>query len=359
VTEQLKEKSCVMLLGPTGVAAVNIDGETIHSALHIPTDKSQFKELTGEAARNFCNRMEKVKFLVIDEYSMIGTFMLKMIDLRCRQGTGKNLPFGGLFLYMFGDIRQLPPVLDTALYATNLSDDGKVLISTFEKVFFLKQCFRQEDPEFQNILDNLSTGNSTVSDYDILSQRFMNNVRNKEEFASSLRLFATKQEVFEYNYSTLQDMKDNEGQSIPVAKIMAKHNNKTAKKGKADDADGMHQVLYLAKGAKVMLRSNLWVEKGLVNGTVGEVMDIVYEPDSEVPLAFPSFIMCKFSSYTGVGIGPDNLVPVPSILKSWSSKRNVKCTRQQFPLVLCYACSIYKAQGITVEKVFIFFGTIF
>ena len=60
-----------LLLGPTGVSAINIGGATIHSVLKIPTKRKNFKELKGESARKFCDMIENVKFIIIDEYSMI------------------------------------------------------------------------------------------------------------------------------------------------------------------------------------------------------------------------------------------------------------------------------------------------
>ncbi|XP_052124362.1 uncharacterized protein LOC113216456 [Frankliniella occidentalis] len=86
----------VLVLAPTGVAAVNIKGSTIHSRLFISSMK-EFADLTNEAARKFCNNMKNVKFVIVDEYSMVGCGMLGMIYLRLRQATGRpNDLFGGL-----------------------------------------------------------------------------------------------------------------------------------------------------------------------------------------------------------------------------------------------------------------------
>lgn len=126
---------------------------------------------------------------------MVGCYMLRSIDLRCRQGTGVNEPFGGIFVYLFGDICQLPPVKDPALYGQPLEDhglQGKALVHTFEKVFILETCFRQQDIEFQKILDAVSVGCSTVSDNSYLSKRFASSAENKDDFKSALRLFSTK-----------------------------------------------------------------------------------------------------------------------------------------------------------------------
>lgn len=287
---------------------------------------------------------------------MIGCAMLRLIDLRCRQGTGIDEPFGGLYCYFLGDYRQLPSVKDTPMYGLPNEDDeyapdGKLLVSTFEKVFVLSTCFRQEDQQFLNILDNLSTGNSTKADYDILSKRFKMNVKDQDEFQDALHLFATKAEVFQFNYEKLQNLQDISTKlPVPVAKIIGQHNCKTALASKPDDADGLQSVLYIANGCNIMLRNNLWVEKGLVNGTVGKVVDVIYNNDEAAPNSFPAVIICKFPTYTGPGLGPENLIPIPSISKSWSSN-SVNCTRRQFPLSVAYACSIYKSQGMTLDKV--------
>ncbi|KAK3911119.1 ATP-dependent DNA helicase [Frankliniella fusca] len=343
VSEKLNSKLAVLLLGPTGVAAANIDGVTVHPSLHIPQDRRMLQELSGAFARNFCDKLENVKFLVLDEYSMCGAEMLNMIDQRCRQGTGKNEPFAGLFTYFLGDIRQLPPVKDTPLYSDSVHSKGIALLFEFQKVFFLKHCFRQQDPEFENLLDRVSIGDISIEDYNLLSQRFSFRVKDEKVFFSALHFFATKDKVHEFTYKRLEKA------NVPVAKIVDKHNNKTARKGSSEDAEGLQNVLYLANGCKIMLKQNLWVKIGLVNGAIGEVADIVYGENEGSPNDMPRIIMCKFPSFTGPGIGPENLVPISPMTKSWT-KNHVSCTRKQFPIAVCYACSIHKSQGMTVEK---------
>lgn len=79
-----------LLLAPTGSAALNINGNTIHSALNIPIRASQFKPLEGAGSRNFLEQMANVHFLIVDEYSMIGLSLLGMMEQRCSEANPEN-----------------------------------------------------------------------------------------------------------------------------------------------------------------------------------------------------------------------------------------------------------------------------
>lgn len=362
LTHSISEKlgtNSFLLLAPTGVAATNIDGATIHSVLKIPIQMNRFKPLSGERAREFCNVMESVSFLIIDEYSMIGLSMLAMIDARCKEGKGNDIPFGGLCVYLLGDIKQLPPVKDYAMYSLNCKSDlalkGKAVFQTIQGCVQLTICQRQKDHCFQEILDRLSTGENTQEDYKVLSKRFITSVPAHEEakFQDAIHLFATKEEVGYHNFEQLKSvLKPNSNELAPIAKIYAKHNCLAARKASSEEAGGLENKVYLPIGGKMMLKSNLWVSKGLVNGSVGEVVDFLYDVNEHPPHDMPKVILCRFQSYHGPGIGhQSNIVPIPPILKTWTNSEGQHCSRLMFPLVLCYACSIHKSQGLTLEKV--------
>jgi len=182
--------------------------------------------------------------------------------------------------------------------------EGKSTIMNFQKIFVLSTCHRQQnDQTFLNALDNLSEGNVTKSDYDFLKTRFTNYVGQEEcdKFTDALRLFGHKEDVFQYNLDRMRALRDPlTGMLVPVAKIQAKHNCSSAKKESSDSAEGLERVLYLAKGSRIMLRSNLWLDKKLCNGSRGKVIDIIYDKDNE----FPSIILCEFDSYEGPSIVP-------------------------------------------------------
>ncbi|KAI3973355.1 hypothetical protein MKW92_002223, partial [Papaver armeniacum] len=117
------------------------------------------------------------KLIIIDEYSMIGRKMLESIDLRCRDIFAINEPFGNVSIVLVGDIRQLPPVFDTPLYAQggrNLQLTGSLSYSVFEHCVRLEHVFRQsrdEESLFREALLRLSDGSSTIHDWKLFKTR--------------------------------------------------------------------------------------------------------------------------------------------------------------------------------------------
>lgn len=110
-----------LLTGTTGMAAFNIGGRTLHSTLHIPIN-SPPTDLQGNSLQCLQLTIQYVKYLVIDEMSMLGQRTMAIVDKCLRQATGcLDTPLGGISVILFGDFAQLPPVGDRPLYADNPS----------------------------------------------------------------------------------------------------------------------------------------------------------------------------------------------------------------------------------------------
>ncbi|XP_034232824.1 ATP-dependent DNA helicase RRM3-like [Thrips palmi] len=293
----------VKLMAYTGVAALNIGGETINSCLKIPVQVGDYPEMNAEALRKFQDAMAPVRFLIVDEYSMVGSKLLGYMERRCRDGKPDcDDPFGGCFVYLVGDIRQLPPVGDPVLYPPlpapwhnraarqPVSPEvtrGRMAFASFQKSVILPVSQRQADDTLREFLDRLSVGNTTNADFARLSERFLLNVpvAEREAFRDALHIYWTRVEVMEHNIKRLVDLQ------TPVARIPARHHGPGAANGTTDAAGGLDRVLYLSKGARVMLRSNLWLKAGLVNGALGTVVDIIYrkKPSKASVQAVPRF----------------------------------------------------------------------
>lgn len=276
--------------------------------------------------------------------SMIGLKLLAGIDQRLRQAKPQNqhLVFGNLIVYLFGDFHQLPPVGDSSLLAqankqNMASVRGKLIFEQFSKVFELKQIMRQtgdSQKAFRDTLRHIGEGNVTQEDYRLLSQRFATNIRDRSNYNNTIRIKAKKQDVVEYNEVQLRQLNQ------PVALIKAKHNNATAELATTDEAQGLSAKLLLSIGCRVMLTKNLWTNKGLCNGALGFVKDIIYSPtDDRNPMAeIPLCIMVKFDKYNGPTL---NEGEIPIVIQSASFKKsNVSCVRKQFPLKVAYALTI-------------------
>ncbi|KAK3925607.1 ATP-dependent DNA helicase [Frankliniella fusca] len=200
---------------------------------------------------------------------------------------------------------------------------------------------KQSDKEFLNFLENLSSGFVSVPGQIYINDRFEENMDIKEiqSFSDAVHLF--------------QFVKEAEGCNKDKLRKLENNNNSYAKCSSDDLACNLQNILEIAIGARVMLRSNLWTEGGLVNGCVGYVEDVVYCP--EIDQEAPSFILVKFESYYGPTL-ENGCVPISRILKSWTVN-NIYCTRFQFPLTLAYAITVHKSQGLTLSRAVLHFDS--
>ncbi|XP_019859761.1 PREDICTED: ATP-dependent DNA helicase PIF1-like, partial [Amphimedon queenslandica] len=293
----------VRVAAPTGVASFIIEGRTLHSLLHLPV-RGDFKEMEGSNLQKMQDELSSTKYLIIDEMSMVGRKIFGMIARRLRQAfpSKSQVLFGGCSVFLFGDFGQLPPVMDLPLYTSvtrsDLSDQGYRAYSQFETAFTLTQ------------------------------------------------LFPTVEAVVNHNVAMLREC------GHPIATIKAVHTGANAAKTPPDDAGGLEPVVMLARTARVMLTSNLWVEVGLVNGAMGTVEAICYK--ETMPPHLPVAVMVRFDHYTGPTVH-DGTVPITPIRHNWSSSGG-QCSRLQLPLKLAWAVTIHKSQGLTLDKVVIDVG---
>lgn len=351
--------AATLLMAPTGVAANNINGQTLHSALRIYPLRN-FEELRGESKLSFEDELQNINFIIIDEASMLGLNLFYKVDLRLREAKPQlsHLPFGGLCVYLIGDWSQLPPVCDMSLY--NIGKNHKtiqssLLYSQFKKVFFLTEIMRQSGEEqrlFRDTLNRISIGSTTEIDYQLLSTRFFVNNLNDKSFENAVCIMSKNADIEKFNYDKLESNKQ------PVALIKAIHNCPEAALASPDEAQGLFSELRLCKGARIILRRNLWVSKGLANGSVGTVTDIIYDPSVECEVysdCMPLCILVKFEKYSGPTLYGDS-IPIMPIISSFK-RQETSCTRKQFPVMLGYAVSIHRSQGITIDKAIVDIGS--
>lgn len=236
-------------------------------------------------------------------------------------------------------------------HSSTQSDQGQLLYKSINRCIILRTAHRQDESQnvFRSILDRLSIGQSTLEDWRVLMTREKSQLSNAEvaTFGDALRLIQFNEAVSLYNITKLEAL------NRPVTKITSKNYNDTAAKAGSDVAHGLKKIIYLAIGCRVMLKSNLWVNKGLVNGALGYVRDIIFEPGSAPPHDMPIVICVQFDKYTGPHI--NGVVPIPPMTRSWKTGQ-VVCSRTQFPLSLAWAVTIHKSQGLTLDKVVVDIG---
>ena len=348
---------CLYVAAPTGPAAYNVDGYTLHSLLALPV-KSDFKELEGNRLQTMQESLTGIDYLIIDEMSMVGRKLFGQVDRRLRQAFPHRAEelFGGCSILLIGDFGQLPPVMDLPLYTTvsrtELSDLGSANYRMFDRAVVLDQVMRQAGQDadqqlFRHLLYRLRNGESTLDDWGHLMRQTPVELGKITPFDGALRLYPTTQAVAEYNIGKLW------ASGQPVAMIKAVHSGSGASKASTDDAGGLESVVCIAHGARVMLTANLWVNVGLVNGAIGTVAAICYL-DGQCPPDLPVAVMVHFDSYTGPTL-PDGTVPIIPLRRTWFATTQ-QCSRLQLPLKLAWAVTIHKAQGMTLDRVVIDVG---
>ena len=342
------------VLAPTGIAVLNISGSTLHSFLHF-AKVHEVNYLTGAGLLQLQEKCSMLKYILVDELSMIGCHLIRAVDFRLRQAfpTKADEFFGGCSIVMFGDFGQLSPVGDASMFKPNLNNansiQGHAAYRQFTSVYRLTQCIRQaNDIPFHNLLLRLRNAQITNDDYILLSQRFIG-LQQDPLFDNAVRLFPTRQLVHEYNLSKLLALPN------PHVIIDSIHNNAEARKFDANIACGLEKTVSIAVGAKIMLRINLWVKKGLVNGSIGTVLRIIYNQNT--PPSLPAFVVCIFPSYTGPPSLPDhpNSFPIIPVQRQWSIG-NQTYSRIGIPLDLAWALTIHKSQGLTLDNAVIDLG---
>ena len=238
--------------------------------------------------------------------------------------------------------------------ATVLSQQGYSVYTLFEDVVMLNVNVRQtgNNPaaeSFRELLLRMRDGRITEEDWHRLQQRAPKNV-NMDEFKDAIRLFFDKNNVARYNYEKLKKLRN------PIARISVVHSSTSAAAAKSDDAGGLQSEVFLARGATVMLTSNLWQEVGLCNGTVGTVKELLFHQDKPPP-CLPIAVLVHFPRYKGPAFANDDplSVPIPPHRFEWQDD-NKKLSRLQLPLRLCYSMTTHKSQGQTLNQAVIDIG---
>ncbi|KAF5132980.1 ATP-dependent DNA helicase PIF1 [Metarhizium anisopliae] len=343
---------------PTGVAGNQISGTTLHSLLHLPINKD-FKPLSAVDKTQLQKKLKDIKYLIIDEKSMLGLRQLSWIDDRLREAfPNKNEEFfGGLNILLVGDFFQLPPVLQKPLYydkeVQGAEIKGRNAYRRFDKSVFLKVVQRQRGDDqkaFRTALGELRLLQLSVESWKLLSTRVQAKLDDQEvaRFANALRVYATKDRVNEYNHYHLDRL------GRPVMQVKAKNVGPGAAAAPDDKAGNLAKQIPICIGARLMLTSNLWQPVGLCNGARGTVYDIGWAPGTDPVQDPPCVIMMEFDKYSGpvflTTADGRKIVPILPVQRDFLIGAT-RCTRTQFPLVVCYAITVHKSQSITEDMI--------
>ena len=402
---EIDPESFVRVGAPTGTAAFNVrfNATTIHRLIHWFTPPYFASVTNDERLLALQKHLGKTRLLIIDELSMVGRQMMGRIDDRFNQGrAGQNeagYSLGGVSCVGVGAPAQCEAILDQQIYdvtchsrthleperpAVQLSNQGLDIYANFPHVIILTKAHRLikiEDPRsdedhafneradrFVQVLRRLRDLEWTTADYYWLCKRKRSQLSYAEralfQDAPVIMDFrkATDDNPEEncefYNKSFLRGMARRDG--VPIVRIAAQHDGIAQDKGMKlpeERFSGLPSELELAEEARVILIHNLAVEHGLMNGTRGVLKEIVYAPGAhpnheEYLQRMPTALVVDFPQYAGPRFyddpGKKTWVPLYPSERSDDAQQGV--TRRQFPVVLGWALTPWKAQGMTLDR---------
>ncbi len=336
----------VVILAPTGVAAVNVGGQTIHSFFHFKPNVTlaaiKKKKASGKEKTSI---YKKLTTIVIDEVSMVRADLLDCVDKFLRlNGPNSKRPFGGVQMIFIGDLYQLPPVVSGAEreifrshYTSPYFFSAKVMEHLDMEFVELEKVYRQKDDEFVRLLNAIR--NNSITDDDIA-------LFNKSCNPS----FEVSADEFYISLTSTNDMSD-----------MINYNRLAQLSGKIWKARGLvdgefgkesmptAEELKLKKGAQIMLLNNdaygRWI-----NGTIGKVKKFEKDEEGE------DVIVAELDNGETVEISLYTWKIYKFFLKNEELRSEEVGSFRQYPVRLAFAVTIHKSQGKTFEKVVIDVG---
>jgi len=334
----------VAVVAPTGVAALNAYGQTIHSFFHFPP-----RPIDLGSIRRVKNRTlyERLHTLIIDEASMVRADLMDGIDRFLRLNAGNPaVPFGGVQVVLVGDLFQLPPVVSRREEARLFS--GRYASEYFFSAHCLRSCelacveltkvYRQDDRDFIQLIDSIREDNDSKG-----AIAEINRVCFKEAAApeTQLTLTCTNAAAGRINSSRLRKLKSKE--YVFEARVVGKFSIEEEKVPAPYE-------LRLKVGTQVMFTKND-SQKRWVNGTIGVVKRIPKDA-----------IQVQVASGTGDMTYETQRATWESLAFYYNEQEQKVVTKvigtyHQFPLMLAWAVTIHKGQGKTLENVLVDLGS--
>jgi len=338
----------IVIVAPTGVAAINAKGVTIHSFFQLPfgpilpnddlNTPSGFKRKFSKTKINIIKSMD---LLIIDEISMVRADLLDGIDKTLRRFRDRKVVFGGVQVLMIGDLQQLSPVVK--------DNDWHLLKQFYKNPFFfssyayqgchpisveLKHIYRQDNPKFIDILNEIRTNTLSKASTDELNKRYNPNfIPSDNDGYISLTTHNNKAE--QVNNSALANLKGKE--KTYNAKVEGKF---------PEFSYPNKDKLVLKVGAQVMfVKNDSSIEKRYFNGKIGKV--ILLDKD-EVVIKCPDD---EFNIITKPEVWDNINYNVDPETKAITENKIGSYT--QMPLRLAWSITIHKSQGLTFDKAII------
>ncbi len=336
----------MVVVAPTGVAAINAKGVTIHSFFQMPfgpilpdDNLDRPSEFSRKFSKTKINIIKSLDLLVIDEISMVRADLLDGIDKTLRRFRSKNEVFGGVQLLMIGDLQQLSPVIK--------ENEWQLLKPFYKNAYFfssqafqqcnaitieLKHIYRQDNPEFIKILNEIRTNTLTQSSADELNKRYFPNFKVDEGYIAL----------------TTHNHKAERVNNEELEKLEAKPQTYYANvEGKFPEHSYPNkEELTFKVGAQVMfIKNDNDQEKRYFNGKIGKVVSLT---EDEITVRCPEddfdiIVIPQVWENINYSVNTETKAIIENSIGSFT----------QMPLRLAWSITIHKSQGLTFEKAII------
>ncbi|MBO9586430.1 MAG: AAA family ATPase [Flavobacterium sp.] len=359
-----------VILAPTGVAAINAGGQTIHSFFHlpfgpfVPNDKrlrlnKEFDDLDSTTIYNTFKYnddkktiIEKLELLIIDEISMVRCDTLDVIDRILRVFRKKRfLPFGGVQVILIGDTFQLPPIADFEqwqilknYYDSPFFFSSKVVVENRPVYIELKKIYRQKEQEFIELLNKIRVNQINEFELNELNKKY-NPTFSSNGIDNHIILSTTNAQVNQTNATKLHELETEakffEGEVIGIF----------PKDSKGNFVLPTEQNLHLKIDAQVMILKNDSGDlKRYFNGKIGKISSLE-----------ENRIIVEFADQSKVQIEKKSWNNIQYI---WNKEKRIIeekiiGTFTQYPLRLAWAITVHKSQGLTFDRVYADLGSAF
>jgi len=349
------------IAAPTGLAAFNVGGVTIHRLFQLPIEhegkEAGYWALPKAAQKVMKSTLRSLKVLIIDEVSMLSSLNLAYIHLRMSELFGGDDWFGGINVLFVGDLLQLQPVNGSPIFETVHKKAVCLKLGCATSVNIWNHSVQydeltinerqKKDEVFSAILDSVRQGCLTQEITALLQER-VSDVTVSEKFTelqslgmTPVCLFPTRKQCDKVNNDML-DLLANVVHVVPCTdeidetKSTAKWQQKAAQQldklnRDCNNTAGLEAILRLAVGARVMLRRNIDVKAGLVNGAIGTIHAVLQ-----------TCVSVKFDHLS-------KLCDIQKVKGKFMVLKNYYVQRTQFPLILAYAVTIHKCQGLSLD----------
>lgn len=337
------------IVAPTGIAALNVGGCTLHSWAGVGLAKGTEEECYRDALRRRKNVTwwQQCEVLIIDEISMLDPFLFRKLNYVAQKIRNTKIFFGGIQLVAVGDFFQLPPVMKDHSHnpeALEFVFELQEWKDNFKKCVLLTKVHRQTDVQFARLLSEIRQGQLSDAGAQLLRSRIDAKLASPNGILPT-RLFPTRAEADATNRIELI--------SLPGEEHLFKRKQSnfgivsTAQRDaiykKLDDNLQVDIELRLKVGAQVMLLVNLNVADGLCNGSRGVVVD--FDEETDWPLV-------RFTN-------SQVLLVKPAVWTETAPDRKWSASTTQVPLKLGFAITIHKSQSLSIDLLEICLAKVF